>query len=243
MDNPTGFGLVNESNFIADTDLAKMAAALEIQLQRDFCPAYNLPVLPVQAFDPTDKIPAGYWYLHFTDAVTDQGALGYHTDEAGNILAEIEIAVLQKYGCGVLATTGSGGPDSVSSVASHELMEMIYDPEVNLWAPTVTPIDGTSQASEVADPVQENYYSINGVQLSNFVLPPYWLTSPPAGSKFDFMGVLTGPFTIAPGGYAVVADSSGNSKQVFGSRPPSKMKMEMMRHRKKTRLQGMKKTK
>lgn len=242
MDNPTGYGLINESSFIKDSDLETMAAAFEIQLQRDFCPKYNLPALPVKPFHPTDTIPPGYWYLHFTDQVTEEGDFGYHSDVGGNIYAEIEIAILQKYGCGVLSTDpANGGPDSVSSVASHELLEMTYDPMVTLWAPSVLPIDGTSQAAEVADPVQECYYQINGVQVSNFVLPNYWLTTNPVGAQYDFMDVLSAPFTVAPGGYAVVSDANGATKEVYGSRPPSPLRMAMLRRRKMMRLKGMKK--
>ena len=234
---PTCYGLVNESTSIKDADVETMAMALELQLQRDFCPAYNLPVLPVKAYGPNDLLPDGAWYLHFVDNVADPDALGYHTDEDGLIFGNIEIAVLLKYGCGVLSTPhGQGGPDSVSSVVSHELMEMAVDPQVNLWSPTVAPIDGTSQATEVCDPCQEDYYMINGVQVSDFVLPAYWLKDAPAGSRFDHLNVLSAPFTIAPGGYAVVQDSSGASKQVYGARPPSALR-QVMNRRKKMRLQ------
>ena len=239
MDAPVGFGLVNESKFITDADLQTMAAALEIQFQRDFCPAYNLPPLPVKAFRPLDKIPSGYLMMHFSDQVTDEQALGYHTDAGGNIYAEIEITILKGYGCGVLSTdpASGGGPDSISSVASHELLEMAFDPMASLWTPMKFPIDGTSMASEVADPVQESYYHINGVQVSDFVLPPYWIMGEgKSGVKYDYLGIITKPFEIAPGGYAMVSDSNGNVTSSFGARPPAKLRLDRRSRRKAMRV-------
>lgn len=238
--SPTGYGLINASKLITDSELQAMAAALEIQLQRDFCPAYNIPLLPVQVFDTGASVTPGFWYLNFVDEVTEEGDLAYHSDVGGNIFANVQMAVLKKYGCGNLSTDSSkgAGPDSVSSACSHELLEMSYDPMCNLWAPTVTPIDGQSQMGEVCDPVQECYYSINGVQVCDFVLPPYWLLTPPAGAQFDQMNVLDGPFKIANGGYALMADAQGNTITSYGATPPSKMRMEVMGRRKKIRLGG-----
>jgi hypothetical protein len=229
---PVGYGLVSESASISDSDVKAMAAALGTQFARDFCPAYGIGALPVKAFGADELLPDGYWYLHFVDNVADGDALGYHTDENGVIYADIEVAVILKYGCGVLSTpVGAESPDSVSSVASHELLEMAADPRVDLWAPTVLPTSGVAQALEVADPVQESYSMIDGVQVSDFVLPAYWLTQPPPGSKFDFLGVLSAPFTVAPGGYRVIRGADGVSKQVYASRPPSPLRQAMGRRR------------
>ena len=229
---PKGYGLVNESASISDSDVVAMAAALNTQFARDFCPAYRIPALPVKAFGADDLIPDGYWCLYFVDNVSDADALGYHTDENGTIYANIEVAVILKYGCGILSTpAGADSPDSVSSVASHELLEMAADPKVDLWAPTVMPISGVAQALEVSDPCQESYYSIDDVQVSDFVLPAYWLLDQPAGTRFDFLGALPAAFALAPGGYAVVRGADGASKQVYGARPPSPLRQAMGRRK------------
>ena len=58
---------------------------------------------------------------------------------------------------------------------------------------------------EVCDPVQENTYAIEAggmhVAVSNFVLPAYF--NPAAPGPYDHLGVLSKPFTLAKGGYAV----------------------------------------
>lgn len=230
---PTGYGLVNESKSITDADLVTMAGALEKQLVRDFCPAYNVPALPVRCFGAEEVLPDGFWYLHFVDNVADADALGYHTDEDGVVYADVEMAVILKYGCGILSTpAGNESPDTVSSVASHELLEMTFDPLVNLSWPFG---DGTLMAAEVADPCQGNLYVIDGVVVSDFVLPAFTQINEPASSRFDFLGALAKPMVAGDGGYFVLTDASGASKQVYGARPPSPLRQHLNR-RKNMRL-------
>ena len=61
-------------------------------------------------------------------------------------------------------------------------------------------------AREVCDPVQANTYRIVAkglrVPVSNFVLPAFF--NPWADGPYDHLGVLTEPFSIAKGGYAIL---------------------------------------
>ena len=112
------------------------------------------------------------------------------------------------------------GPLSVSAVLSHEVIEAYCDPDVNLWADRG---DGFLIAYEACDPVENDVYDVETkdgtkVSVSNFVLPAWFDSLTPEGSKLDFMAKLSKPFTMSEGGYLVMRHpKSGEIKNVFGS--------------------------
>jgi hypothetical protein len=63
------------------------------------------------------------------------------------------------------ATTGDW---SVSSLLSHEALEMFVDPNCNLWAQDGK---GSAYSLEVCDPVEAPTYTVNGISVCNFVTP------------------------------------------------------------------------
>ena len=92
---------------------------------------------------------------------------------------------------------------------SHEALEMIADPEVNLLAMGPHPLEGTRVVFhwyEVCDAVQTEVYWIDGCPVSNFLLPLYFTVSEEPGSRNDFLnephsGSTIPSFGINPGGY------------------------------------------
>src|SRR5262245_16429278 len=60
-------------------------------------------------------------------------------------------------------------------------------------------------ALEVADAVQDDYYDIDGIAVSNFTYPDYWnpVGTKRRGHKLDQMGKITGAFEVRDGGYLV----------------------------------------
>lgn len=174
---------------------------------------------------------AGHCVLHFLDNLDVSGALGYH-DEDGN---EIPYARI-----GVDVIMQSGG--SVSEVASHEMLEILGDPNVNLAALTG---DGRRlYAYELGDPVQGTEYDVGapegktlGIEVANFALPAYFDPNTTT-EKVDFRGVLTAPFTIAPQGYMSyieTANFSAGWQQAWGAErknppPPDSDDRSFRRH-------------
>jgi hypothetical protein len=94
------------------------------------------------------------------------------------------------------------GWNSVSATVSHEVLELLADPVACYY---VDGQDDWMYALEIADPVQDDYYDIDGIAVSNFTYPDYW--NPWArkrrGHPLDHMGNLTRPFEVRPGGYLV----------------------------------------
>src|SRR6185295_5360952 len=102
----------------------------------------------------------------------------------------------------------------VSVTASHELFEMVIDPIANLWAEAD---DGTEYAYEMSDPVEEDTFLVDGIEMSNFVHPAWFEQfKHPAGTKSDHLCLLTKPYSMTEGGYMITMKSR-TVKEVFGS--------------------------
>jgi len=110
-----------------------------------------------------------------------------------------------------LVWTGGGTVESWSSDFSHEILEMLVDPDTNRSVYH----DGVGQMVEVADPVEWNGYRLNGVFVSDFVLPAWFagattgeptcvgttcsfpgpeLSAATAAGPYDEMRLLTAPW-------------------------------------------------
>lgn len=94
-----------------------------------------------------------------------------------------------------------------SATFSHEVMELIADPEANLLAMGPHPADRRRTVFhwlEMCDAVQAQKYEIDGVAVSNFVLPLYFTGGrgpDEPGSRNNFLGTPLQSFGIAEGGY------------------------------------------
>jgi hypothetical protein len=100
-----------------------------------------------------------------------------------------------------------------SSTLSHEILELAGDPPASLAAETA---DGTFYAWEASDPVEAQNYDLDGIEVSNFVLPLAFFHG--YGSRYDYRSVLTAPRTVAPGGYQLVRRPGEQWSQINGSR-------------------------
>jgi hypothetical protein len=98
---------------------------------------------------------------------------------------------------------------------SHEALEMIADPECNLLVRGPHPSKRASYVFhyyEMCDAVQNDTYTIDGVTVSNFVLPLYFTGQDEVGARNDFLSTThrdkktrkpatLRSFGINPGGY------------------------------------------
>lgn len=96
-----------------------------------------------------------------------------------------------------------------SVTLSHEALELIGDANVNILAAGPHPADPTRTVYhwyEMCDAVQDETYSIDGVVVSNFVLPLYFTIGEQVGARNDLLnrvhdGTTLQSFGINPGGY------------------------------------------
>lgn len=206
--------IVNQSSLVSNADAATMTQAIASQIQLDVAPVWEKSPAAVVFYSDATAIPPAAHVITITDTIKDQpsGVLGYHTEDQGGKLWGI-VAAQPELDNGGKVTTGDW---SVSSVLSHEVLEMFVDPNCNLWS---NDGKGSAFSFEVCDPVEAPSYATNGVSVSNFITPSWF--DPLAGSsaKFDHLGLLTAPFSMLKGGYVVYA-ASGKEQQKFGDEYP-----------------------
>jgi hypothetical protein len=184
--------LANQSTAISDSEVQAIMQVLQVQAWRDFCPAYGIEV-PTLRFDAPGSLRDGEWLLSFFDTSDEAGALGYHDlSPAGTPLGKVFAKTDLMYG------------SLVSVTASHELLEMLADPHIDKDVPGTLNHRRVRFAYEVGDAVEADAlgYVINGLQVSDFVLPPWFKPGKhKKGTRFSFMDHVHKPFELAPGGY------------------------------------------
>lgn len=202
--------VINESTAWPDAAAQQCAAALHIQVGRDFAPVWGSSAR-VEFHAKSDHLPADAWWLTLLDDADQAGALGYHeTTPTGYPLGKVFVRTTLQY----------GGLPSVT--ASHELLEMLGDPFINQ---AIYQADGSSPgvwyAREVCDACEDDAYSYEievggaSVAVSDFVTPEWFVRHPPQGARFDHRGHIDAPLKLLPGGY-ISRFVSGGWSQITG---------------------------
>ncbi len=214
--------VLNQSTRVTDADALTMTTAIATQVRLDAAPLWDRAPATVVFYAAKTQaavkaeVPAQAHGITIVDAIPDQpqGVLGYHTeDQGGKIWGIVAASPSLDNGAKILA-----GDWSVSSILSHEVLEMFVDPNCNLWAS-----DGQHKvySFEVCDPVEAPTYDVNGVSVSNFVTPAWFDPLAAANNKtqFDRSSLLKKPFTLLPSGYMVYS-TAGKEQQVQGDKMP-----------------------
>jgi hypothetical protein len=190
--------VINASSVVTDDEVKALVTALQIQVDRDFEPAWGIGAY-IEPVPKGGRPEPGAWWLVILDNSDQAGALGYHdlTNE-GLPLSKVFAKSDMDYGAQWTVT------------ASHELLEMLADPDIDLTVfDQPTGNTGTLYAYEVCDACEaDDYgYAINGVLVSDFVYPA-WFESfrQPKSTQFDHAHKISQPFALLPGGYIGVFD-------------------------------------
>ncbi len=180
---PWQVDFINNSTIVSDSDFLKCVSALQKQCDQHFSPVWNIAA-NVKASTTLNQTPT----IFVLDVSSDIGILGYHDITAAGIPVGF-----------IFAKTTIESGETWTSCASHELLELLGDPYVNLAAQGQF-VGGTAFfAYETCDAVQSDVYEIDGVEVSNFQYPQWFVNQ--TADKYDFMGVLEAPFTLSAGGY------------------------------------------
>lgn len=187
--------IVKQTDQIQDSDLVEVAAALSKQATEDFGPSWGVPA-NVNYYADSKKIPLGTWPIIIMDDIKEPGAAGYHTDENGQPYALVQYA------------------DSWSVTVSHEMLEMLEDPlgKTLHAAKSIKPGEGNVRyLVEVADPCEDISYEIDGVDVSDFVTPYYYMAK--GGVPYDHRNQIKHPKQILSGGYLSWLNAQGQWEQ------------------------------
>jgi len=206
--------ILNQSTLVSNADAATMTEAIAAQVRFDAAPLWDREVAAVVFYTDASAVPAEAHGIAIVDTIQDQpeGVLGFHTEDKGGKLWGVVAAKPELHNGGKTTT----GDWSVSSVLSHEVLEMFVDPNCNLWA---NDSKGRVYSFEVCDPVEAPTYQVNGVSVSNLVTPDWFDPLAPATAQFDKLGQLHAAFSIVKGGY-VVYSAAGQPQQKFGEEFP-----------------------
>jgi hypothetical protein len=221
--------LLNESS-VAQRDVDCIVKACNLQLERDFEPAYGLEHHPVEFFASRDEVPPGSSVVVlFPDEVQATTKFGLPKDPNPLIPEAVYgVGVVDDHGrsfarvfvnrvLGNDEGTALDGLRSVSVSTSHEVLECRADPYINQWA--VGP-DLRAYAYEVCDAVDDQYYEVevkvdeNGpperVCVADFVLLEWWnpkaINGPFNHNHERKDERLPGPFKYSRRGFATVFD-------------------------------------
>jgi len=195
--------IINASNVLTDQQIEPVVPALQKQVTNDFAPIWGASAqLDFVAKGRTP--PQGRWWLTVVDTPDHAAMLGFHDLTPDGL-------PLGK----VFAGTDRTLESQWTVTASHELLEMLADPGINLNALNMTNFDvqqssiGRLYAYEVCDACEADKYAygVDGVQVSDFVFPAWFEAFHAAGStQFDFREFINQPFQLLPGGYISVYD-------------------------------------
>ena len=198
----TDIDIINRSTVLSDADAASMVPALQKQISRDFAPLWGADATLHFVGAGQEPTPSHWACQLLDDDPGASGDLGYHVDDTGIPTASIFLK------------EDLADNSSISVTISHELLEMLADPTANN---VLQGADGRTYILEVADPCESDAdgYDIDGVRVSDFVLPAYYGRPNPDGSvKYDFRGLLAaGLPTLRPGGYIMFEEPSGGPWQ------------------------------
>jgi hypothetical protein len=179
--------LVSEVQGHDQSDVARVAAALQRQATRDFGPIWDMQAT-VDAFPRLEDVPLGYWPMIVEIDIQTAGAAGVHEDKEGQPFALISMS------------------DSWSLTASHEMLEMLGDPFGRRTIPGKSPKRGQGRVEflvEVCDPCEaaQFAYTVNDILVSDFYTPHFFDPDAAAGVRYSFTGAITKPRQVLRGGY------------------------------------------
>jgi hypothetical protein len=191
----------NQAKTPLGVDYNALIAALQVYVDKYVVPVWGTPAKLVK----TKGFVKNAWAVVFLDNADAPGALAYHDlTPDGLPLSKVFVK-----------TTIDDG-ELVSVSASHELVEMLVDPAINLM--TTGPDPKTIYAYESADPVEALSFNVSGIPMSDFVYPSYFEAFHKPGSvRFDYLNKVKKPFEILKGGYQIIF-KSGKWSQVYGSK-------------------------
>ncbi|MFY9559803.1 MAG: hypothetical protein WAQ52_06185 [Terriglobales bacterium] len=195
----------NKATTDLEVDFDNLITAMQAYVDNFVAPVWGTPAKLIKTTD----FEKGAWAVVFLDNADQAGALAYHE------LTPDGLPISK-----VFVKTTLDDKQLVSVSASHELVEMLVDPAINLM--TTGPNPKTVYAYESADPVEALSFAVDGIEMSDFVYPSYFEDFHKPGSvRFDQLDKVTKPFQILSGGYQIIF-KNGKWQQIFGSEAKKK---------------------
>jgi hypothetical protein len=203
--------LINHSTVVKDAAVSAFVGPLQKQIAQHFAPIWGTTA-DVGFIRAGKAAPSASWQLVVLDDADQADALGYHD------LTPTGLPLMK-----IFAHTALQDGVSWTSVASHEALESLADP----WIDTTVfaeQNDGSGRLwpLEICDAVEGDLYKIEGVEVSNFVTPHWFMPQPPVNAFFDYLKLVSAPFEVRPSGYMEYFDVAAGKgwQQINADRHP-----------------------
>ena len=203
----------------SDREVQDALRAVNRQIVEDFMPIWGggrMLKLHASSFNPddpdslTEEAVNADSVIYILDQPHIPGALGYHSINTSEIPVGFVFEDLGDW----------------TVTLSHEALELIIDPTVNVFVPgphPQSPGNWVFHAYEVCDAVERTTYSIDGIEVSNFVTPQYFREGDAAGTRNDFLGVGVDSFGVTPGSHlGVINPNTWDFEIILGHQMPTK---------------------
>jgi hypothetical protein len=204
-----------------DSEIQSVIRAVNRQIREDFTPVWDINgVLRMEGHTgnkPSHKqVPdmRGDAILYVWEKMDVADALGYHANNHRGI----------PYG--IVSIQLSEALDQPwSHTFSHEALELLSDPQCNLLVEGPHPLHTRRKERvfrwyEVCDPVQTEFYEIDGQVVSNFVLPLYFTEDDERSGRNAFHHhpkARLASFGVNPGGYVGYYDPKESKHQTWAA--------------------------
>lgn len=231
--------VLNRTNgAIADGDALAAIRAINRQIAEDFAPYWGFGAtlrLEGKSGRPRRMQPSdmrGDAVLYLQNEVATTSVEGFHDKYFRGI----------PYGV-VYKALADQIDASWTVTLSHEALELVADPEANLSVQGPDPRHPRNRRRkvyhwfEMCDAVQSETYKIDGIAVSNFVLPLYFTAGNEKGGRNDFLATRHGgkslrSFGVNPGGYIGFFDPK-TGKDVSFDAPDDAVAARRMRIKRK----------
>jgi hypothetical protein len=214
--------VINHTKEIADEEVHATLRGINRQIEFDFRPYWSLGAtlrLEGHSGKKIDKETLsdmrGDAVLYLWDGVDVDDALGYHDQNHRGIPFSFVFTELAK-----------DLKENWTVTLSHEAIELIADPEVNLLVQGPHPETGKDVFHwyELCDAVQAESYRVDEIEVSNFLLPLYFTSTEERGGRNDFLGRKDGrgktleSLKVKEGGYIGYFDPRTNRHDTYSMR-------------------------
>jgi hypothetical protein len=227
-----------------DAEILRVIRAINRQIHEDYEPYWSLSAtlrLEGHSDHKTGKPNAadmrGDAVIYLWDKADTDEALGYHDKTNKGIpFGFVFLDIAKQLG------------EHWSTTLSHEALELIGDPEVNLLVAGPHPDPKEKGRTvffwyEMSDAVQDETYLIDEVEVSNFVLPLYFTGGDEYDGRNDFLGTRAKDgstlksFGVNKGGYVGFYDPKTGDDQTYmrSNDKRARKRMEVKRKAKGTR--------
>jgi hypothetical protein len=219
------------SGKLTDEEVQEGIRAVNRQIAHDYKPHWHLDAeLRLEGAigeAPDDEdLPElrGDAIIYLWDEVDIDDALGYHEMNAAGVPFGFVFTELVKE---------LDEPWTVTF--SHEALELLGDASANLLVAGPHPANPKQEVFhwyEMCDAVQDEKYKVDGVWVSNFVLPLYFTPGAERGGRNDFLGRLykkrpLRSFGINPGGYIGFYNPKSNQHETFSLKADARARQRM----------------